>query len=348
MVAASIAVVTDAWTPQVNGVVNTLQQTRKILVARGYGVEVLSPREHHSFPCPTYPEIRLAILPYPAIAERLDRLAPDHIHIATEGPLGLAARKYCLRNGLEFTTSYHTQFPEYVRKRIPLPLSVSYALVRRFHGAASRTMVATPSQEQLLRQWRFRNIVRWSRGVDTTLFRPDERQDLGLPRPLFAYAGRVAVEKNLAAFLELDLPGSKCVIGDGPALADLRRRFPRVMFAGYRFGTELARYLAAADVFVFPSLTDTFGLVLLEAMACGVPVAAFPANGPIDVVQPGASGILDVDLGRAALAALELPRERVRACAMRFSWAAASQQFLGNLVPVRGRACGAGDVTRVP
>jgi len=348
MAAVSIAVVTDAWTPQVNGVVNTLQQTRQTLVALGHTVEVLSVQEHRTLPCPTYPEIRLAILPYRAVARRLERLAPDHIHIATEGPLGLAARRYCLRNALEFTTSYHTQFPEYLRRRIPVPLPVSYALVRRFHRAAACTLVATPSQERRLRRWRFRNLARWSRGVDTTLFRPDERQELGLARPVFAYAGRIAVEKNLTAFLDLDLPGSKCVIGDGPALAELRRRYPRAMFAGYRFGAELARYLAAADVFVFPSLTDTFGLVLLEAMACGVPVAAYPVTGPVDVVQQGAGGILDADLGRAAMAALELPREHVRACAMRFSWEAASLQFLGNLVPVRGREYGAGIATRTP
>ena len=348
MVAASIAIITDAWVPQVNGVVNTLRQTRQALMAMGHEVEVLSMQEHRTIPCPTYPEIRLAILPYAAVAGRLERLAPDHIHIATEGPLGIAARRYCLRNGLQFTTSCHTQFPEYIRKRMPLPLSVSYALVRRFHGAAAATMVATASQERLLEQWRFRNLVRWSRGVDTRLFRPDERAEPGVPRPLFTYAGRVAVEKNLAAFLDLDLPGSKCVIGDGPALAELRRRYPRVLFTGYRFGAELARYLAAADVFVFPSLTDTFGLVLLEAMACGVPVAAFPVTGPVDVVRQGESGILDADLGRAALAALDLPRDRVRACAKDFSWEAASLQFRGNLVPVRGQTSRAGGATRTP
>ena len=274
-------------------------------------------------------------------------MAPDHIHIATEGPLGLAARKYCLRHGLRFTTSYHTQFPEYIRKRMPVPLALSYALVRRFHGRASRTMVATRGQEQLLRAWGLDNIVRWTRGVDTDMFRPDECESLDLPRPVFAYAGRVAVEKNLAAFLDLELPGSKCVIGDGPALEGLRRQYPQVLYAGYRFGRELSRYIAAADVFVFPSLTDTFGLVMLEAMACGVPVAAFPVTGPVDVVRHGETGILDEDLGRAALAALDLSGERCRQYALEHTWEAASRQFFDNLVPACTGNCGTSVASRV-
>lgn len=330
----SVAIVTDAWQPQVNGVVNTLQHTRDNLSALGHRVEMLTPAGFRTVPCPSYPEIRLSLQPYGRLHGRLDFLQPDHIHIATEGPLGLAARRYCLRNGLAFTTSYHTQFPEYIRKRVPVPLGVSYAFVRRFHRAAIRTMVATASQEALLRKWRFGNIVRWSRGVDTDIFSPEEREPLGVPRPLFTYAGRVAVEKNLEAFLELDLPGSKCVIGDGPDLAKLKRRWPGVLFAGYRFGRELARYLASADVFVFPSLTDTFGLVMLEALACGVPVAAFPVTGPLDVVINGETGVLDTDLRRAALAALDLDRRRCREEALRHTWEAASRQFLANLVPV--------------
>jgi glycosyltransferase involved in cell wall biosynthesis len=334
MTAPSVAIVTDAWRPQVNGVVNTLEHTRDNLAARGCRVAMLTPADYRTIPCPTYPEIRLALRPSARLRRQLDTLAPDHIHVATEGPLGLAARRYCMDNGLAFTTSYHTQFPEYIRKRVPVPVSVSYRFVRRFHGAALRTMVATASQEALLRKWNFRNIVRWSRGVDTDIFRPDEREPLAVARPLFTYAGRVAVEKNLEAFLALDLPGSKCVIGDGPDLAKLKQRWPEVVFAGYRFGRELARYVASADVFVFPSLTDTFGLVMLEAMACGVPVAAFPVTGPLDVVTQGETGILDTDLRRAALAALGLDRERCRQEALRHTWQAASRQFLDNLVPV--------------
>ncbi|MGD2056606.1 MAG: glycosyltransferase family 1 protein [Gammaproteobacteria bacterium] len=315
--------------------VNTLQQTRCALERFGYRVAMLTPRDHRTLPCPTYPEIRLALRPARKLRARLDDLQPDHIHIATEGPLGLAARNHCLRNRLAFTTSYHTSFPDYIRKRIPVPLSLSYALFRRFHGAAARTMVATPGQEAVLRHWHFRNIVRWSRGVDTELFSPGDREALEVTRPLFTYAGRIAVEKNIEAFLSLDLPGTKCVIGGGPALEELRRKYPDVLFAGYRFGRELARYLAAADVFVFPSRTDTFGLVMLEAMACGVPVAAFPVTGPVDVVTPGETGILDEDLRRAALEALELDRKRCRSEALQHTWAASARQFLNNLVAVR-------------
>jgi glycosyltransferase involved in cell wall biosynthesis len=239
-----------------------------------------------------------------------------------------------LRKGLAFTSSYHTQLPEYLRKRLPLPLAVSYAFMRHFHSAAARTMVSTSGQEDLLRRWRFRNIVRWTRGVDTGLFSPEERAQLDVARPLFTYAGRVAVEKNLEAFLSLDLPGTKCVIGDGPALTDLRKRYPETLFPGYKFGKDLARHLAAAEVFVFPSRTDTFGLVMLEAMACGVPVAAFPVTGPVDVITHGVTGILDEDLRAAALAALELDRGRCRAEALKHTWAESSRQFSDNLVPV--------------
>jgi len=333
MSAASLAIVTDAWLPQVNGVVNTLQHTLDTLTRLGHRVTMLTPQDHRTVPCPTYPEIRLSMFPEKKLRNRLDELEPEHIHIATEGPLGTAARRYCLKQGLSFTTSYHTQFPEYIRKRVPVPLAVSYAFMRRFHGAASHVMVATPGQEALLRQWGFANIVRWSRGVDTGLFRPDEPESLDVARPLFVYAGRVAVEKNIEAFLDLDLPGSKCVIGDGPDLEMLRNRYPDVLYTGYRFGRELARHIAAGDVFVFPSRTDTFGLVMLEAMACGLPVAAYPVTGPLDVVTHGETGCLNEDLRKAALDALALDRERCRAEALSHTWEAASRQFLGNLVP---------------
>lgn len=333
MSSTSLAIVTDTWTPQVNGVVKTLQKTRDALEQSGYQVTMLTPADHRTIPCPSYPEIRLALRAGPAIRRQLVALAPDHIHIATEGPLGLAARRYCLDNGLAFTTSYHTQFPEYVRKRLPVPLELSYAFVRRFHRAAAQTMVATPSQQRLLEQWHFGNIVRWSRGVDTDLFTPEQRVELDVERPLFTYTGRVAVEKNIEAFLKLDLPGTKCVIGDGPALDELRARHPDVMFTGYKFGTDLAGHIAAADVFVFPSRTDTFGLVMLEAMACGVPVAAFPVTGPVDVVRQAETGFLDQDLRKAALQALELNRDRCRSEALKHTWQAASRQFMNNLVP---------------
>lgn len=332
----SLAIVTDAWKPQVNGVVNTLQRTRDELTGLGYRVTMLTPADYRTVPCPSYPEIRMALRPAGLRSRQLDGLRPEHIHIATEGPLGLAARKFCLRNGLAFTTSYHTQFQEYVRKRLPVPLAVTYAVMRRFHAPASRTMVATPGQQRLPEHWRFRHIVRWSRGVDTTLFSPEDKVALAGRRPLFAYAGRVAVEKNIEAFLRLDLPGSKCVIGDGPALQALRRSYPEVRFTGYKFGKDLARHIAAADVFVFPSLTDTFGLVMLEAMACGVPVAAFPVTGPVDVVTQGITGILDSDLHKAATAALDLSRTRCREAALRYTWQAATRQFCANLVPATG------------
>jgi glycosyltransferase involved in cell wall biosynthesis len=329
----TLAIVTDAWWPQVNGVVNTLMQTRAALTELGYQVTMLTPQDHATLPCPGYPEIRLALHPSPKLHARLDELRPDHIHIATEGPLGLSARAWCLRRELAFTSSYHTQFPEYIRKRLPVPLAVSYAFMRRFHNAAARTMVATSGQEEMLKHRRFRNIVRWTRGVDTALFSPGERAPLDVARPVFTYTGRVAVEKNLEAFLSLDLPGTKCVIGDGPALRDLRERYPKTLFPGYKFGKDLVRHLAAADVFVFPSRTDTFGLVMLEAMACGVPVAAFPVTGPVDVVTHGVTGILDEDLRAAALAALKLDRGRCRAEALKHTWAESSRQFSANLVP---------------
>lgn len=333
---ASIAIVTDAWTPQVNGVVKTLKETCLALTAAGNRVAILTPADHRTIACPSYPEIRLALWPGPGIHARLQELHPDHIHIATEGPLGYAARAWCLRKGLAFTTSYHTQFPEYIRKRLPLPLGISYAFMRRFHNAAARIMVATRGQEDLLRARGFHNLVRWSRGVDTGVFTPEDPLFLDAARPIFVYAGRVAVEKNIAAFLELDLPGTKCVIGDGPALQDLKMRFPEAHFPGYRFGRDLARLIAACDVFVFPSRTDTFGLVMLEAMACGLPVAAYPVQGPIDIVRQGLNGSLNADLRRAALQALELDRAACREEALHYSWEAASSQFLNNLVPVNG------------
>lgn len=330
-----IAIVTDAWEPQVNGVVTTLKRTRGSLEELGHAVEVLSPEQHRTIPCPTYPEIRLALWPQRELARALDELAPDAIHVATEGPLGMAAAGYCASRGFAFTTSYHTQFPQYVRKRVPIPESWTYALLRRHHGRARRTLVATEQQRRDLVAHGFANVVLWSRGVDTDLFKPRGREHLDLPRPIFAYMGRVAVEKNLDAFLSLDLPGTKVVIGDGPDRALLEGRYPQARFLGYRFGVDLAQCLSSIDVFMFPSRTDTFGLVMLEAMACGTPVAAYPVTGPIDVVAPGVTGALDEDLRKAALAALAIDREGCRHVAAGWTWERASAQFLSHLVRTR-------------
>jgi glycosyltransferase involved in cell wall biosynthesis len=327
-----VAIVTDAWEPQVNGVVTTLRRTRASLALLGHEVSVFSPDQYATIPCPTYPEIRLALWPGSKLARELDERAPHAIHIATEGPLGFAAAAYCTAQGLAFTTSYHTQFPQYIRKRIPIPEVWTYALLKRHHGRAHRTLVATEHQRRDLVDHGFGNVVIWSRGVDTELFRPREREHLRLPRPIFAYMGRVAVEKNVDEFLSLDLPGTKVVIGDGPDRQLLEARYPQTIFLGYRFGTELALCLSAADVFVFPSRTDTFGLVMLEAMACGTPVAAYPVTGPIDVVTPGVTGVLDASLRNAALAALAIDRDGCARLAAGCTWERASAQFLGHLV----------------
>ncbi|EPY02022.1 glycosyltransferase family 4 protein [Magnetospirillum fulvum] len=334
-----ILVVSDAWLPQVNGVVRTLDTLRSELERTGHEVVMLTPERFRTIPCPTYPEIRLAVRPGPRIARLIEAAQPCAIHIATEGPLGWAARRYCLRRRLPFTTAYHTRFPEYIKARFRVPLPLSYAVMRRFHAASSRVMVATQGIETELEQRGFHRIGRWSRGVDTDLFRPrpeargDDGPFAGLPRPIFLYVGRVAVEKNIAAFLALDLPGSKVVVGDGPQLDDLRRRHPEIHFAGAQFGEALARHYAAGDVFVFPSRTDTFGLVLLEALASGLPVAAYPVPGPLDVIGASPVGRLDTDLGKAALGAIGIDPALCRAHALDFSWAASTRQFVENLAP---------------
>jgi glycosyltransferase involved in cell wall biosynthesis len=330
-----IMVVTDAWFPQTNGVVNTLAQTAAWLGRFGHEVRFTEPRDFHTIACPSYPEIRVAMRPMPRLTKNFEAFQPEAVHIATEGPLGFAARRYCLRHGLRFTTSYHTQFPQYLRSRWPIPLWLSYAGLRWFHGAAHACMVSTPSVRSVLRRRGFRNLANWQRGVDTELFRPRRKDFLNLPRPLAAYVGRVAVEKNVEAFLKMPWTGSKIVIGDGPQRARLQSQYPDALYAGFRFGEDLAAHLAAADVLVFPSLTDTFGLVNLEAMASGVPVAAFPVTGPIDVVQDGVTGALDTDLARAASRALKLDPRACRARALQSSWAACSREFEGNLVNCR-------------
>lgn len=328
-----VAIVTDAWRPQTNGVVQTLSTTAEQLQALSHDVMVVEPNAFRTFPCPTYPEIRLALLPYRRIDTMLTAFAPDAVHIATEGTLGMAGRRWCLRNTMPFTTSYHTQFPEYVRARAPIPLSFSYAHLRRFHDAAARTMVATPTMQLQLEARGFRNIVRWTRGVNVELFRPRTKAFLQWPRPIFLYVGRVAIEKNIEAFLGLDLPGTKIVVGDGPERLALESRHPGAVFVGFKYGEELASHVAAADVFVFPSLTDTFGLVLLEAMSCGVPVAAFPVTGPVDVVEDGRTGALNRDLRAAALDALKIDPTDCREYALQHTWETATQQFVANLAP---------------
>ena len=332
-----IAIVTDAWRPQVNGVVRTLTETKRQLEAAGHTVEMIAPERFTTFPCPTYPEIRLSLAGAKSVGRLIDAFAPDAVHIATEGPLGWAARGACLARKLPFTTAYHTRFPEYVQARIGAPLSWSYAVLRRFHSAASRVMVPTPTVKADLEHWGFANVVLWTRGVDLDLFRPGRRDRLATKPPIFVYVGRVAVEKNVEAFLSLDLPGSKWVVGEGPAMSTLKARYPEASYLGVLQQTELAEVYSAADVFVFPSKTDTFGLVLLEAMACGTPVAAFPVTGPLDVlgdVPPAQSGgAMDDDLRAACLRALEIPRERARAHAMRYSWAECARQFADHLRP---------------
>jgi glycosyltransferase involved in cell wall biosynthesis len=333
-----IMIVTDAWFPQTNGVVSTLSQTAACLGRFGHEVRMITPRDFRSIACPTYPEIRLSLFPFEKIRRAITRFVPQALHIATEGPLGLGARRFCMRSGIRFTTSYHTQFPQYLRARFPMPVGVSYAALRRFHGAAVRCMVSTATLRNELAARGFQNLASWRRGVDTEVFKPGPKSFLNLPRPIAAYVGRVAVEKNIDAFLSMPWNGSKIVVGDGPERARLERLYPGATFAGYKFGAELVAHLAAADVMVFPSRTDTFGLVNLEAMACGVPVAAYPVTGPIDVIRDGISGALDTDLSKAALRALEVDPQSCRAQALESSWELSSRELENNLVPCREAA----------
>ncbi len=330
-----LLLVTDAWAPQVNGVVVTLRNTIACLERWGHEVSVLSPEGLATVPMPSYPEIPLAVLPGRAVARRFREVEPEAVHIATEGPLGLAARGYCVARGLAFTTAFHTCFPEYVKPRFGVPLAWTYAWLRRFHRPSSAVLVGTESIRGLLEQRGFANLADWSRGVDLALFRPGPERFEEYRRPVFTYVGRVAVEKDLPAFLRLDLPGTKLVVGDGPARAQLQRRFPDAVFVGARSGEDLASHYRRSDAFVFPSRTDTFGLVLLEALASGVPVAALPVRGPLDVVKDPSAGILNEDLREAALAALLLDRADARRHAEAFSWERCTRQFVSHLVPAR-------------
>lgn len=331
-----ILIVTDAWEPQVNGVVRTLKSTRRELEKMGHEIELLTPLEFRTLPCPTYPDIRLSLFPGSKVRRRIREFAPQAIHIATEGPLGIAARAHALRQGLPYTTAYHTRFPEYVYARTRLPLSVTYRFLRWFHGKAKAVMVPTQVVKRDLEHWGFApaQVVLWSRGVDLDIFKPGPAMQHDLAEPIFLCVGRVAVEKNIDAFLKLELPGTKWVAGDGPALPRLKAEYPDVHFTGVLGQSELATLYNAASVFVFPSRTDTFGLVLLEAMACGCPVAAFPVTGPVDVIGNSPAGVLDEDLRAAAMRALHIDRAIPRRHAERFSWEASTRQFLGHLHPV--------------
>jgi glycosyltransferase involved in cell wall biosynthesis len=330
-----ILIATDAWEPQVNGVVRTLKSLANAVRKTGAEIEFLTPEGFVSFPLPTYAELRCAIPFGGEIARRIGKARPDAIHIATEGPIGYAVRRFCIRRQLPFTTSYTTRFPEYISARSPIPESWTYAALRRFHGAAAATMVSTNSMMDELGARGFERLAMWTRGVDTALFNPDYQFELDLPRPIFMYAGRVAVEKNIEAFLDLRLPGTKVVVGRGPALEELRQRYPETKFLGLREGRELAAHLAAADVFVFPSKTDTFGLVQLEALACGTPVAAFPVTGPKDVIGNAPVGILSDDLRGACISALQISRNDCREFALLRSWDMSASQFIGNLKSIR-------------
>jgi glycosyltransferase involved in cell wall biosynthesis len=335
-----VMVATDAWRPQVNGVVRTLGSLARATAKLGVEIEFLSPEGFWTFPVPTYPGLRLAVPRRKRIAERIEASRPDAIHVATEGPIGHAVRSYCIRNGRPFTTSYTTRFPEYISARSPIPAQWIYNVLRRFHAAATVTMVATPSLMTELSGRGFSNLGMWTRGVDVDLFRPDRAIDLDFPRPIFMTVGRVAVEKNLPAFLSLDLPGTKVIIGAGPQEAELKRRYPAAKFLGQLDNGILAAHLAAADVFVFPSLTDTFGIVQLEALASGVPIAAFPVTGPKDVIGNNPIGVLNDDLRVACMQTLWISREACREFALRYSWENSARQFIGHAHKVTvGGAC---------
>jgi glycosyltransferase involved in cell wall biosynthesis len=334
-----ILVATDAWRPQINGVVHTLERMSST-ASQIWDVEFefLTPEGFTCVPLPTYPDIQIA-LPAPGeVARRIEAIKPDHFHIATEGPIGWACRRYCRDRRRLFTTSYHTRFPEYISARAHIPESWTYAALRHFHAPAAAVMAPTPSIRDELGRRGFEKVRVWTRGVDHALFHPQAGDALGLPRPIFIYVGRIAVEKNLEALLKLDLPGSTVIVGDGPARASLERRYPKARFLGARFGEELARIYASADVFVFPSRTDTFGIVLVEAMASGLPVAAFPVAGPLDVVGDSGAGVLSEDLRAACLAALNIPRETPRAHSLNFTWRESARQFLGHIEASRAAA----------
>ncbi|GAB6059116.1 glycosyltransferase family 4 protein [Desulfonatronum parangueonense] len=334
-----IALITDVWPPLINGVVTTLENTVRILREKGHVVLVLSPDLFPGIPCPTYPEIRLALLPWRKVGRILNDYRPDAVHIANEGPMGWAGRIACGLSRKGFTSAYHTRLPEYIRLRFPVPLQASYAFFRWFHKPSKAVMTASPLLMEELRGRGFTNLRLWSRGVDTRLFRPRSKDFLDAPRPISMFVGRVAVEKNIEDFLRLSMPGTKYVVGDGPALGELNTKYPYVRFFGAKRGEDLARHLAAADVFVFPSTTDTFGLVLLEAMASGIPVAAYPVTGPQSVVIHGRIGWLSDNLTEAATKALTLSPQACRKHTKTYSWERCTEQFLNNLHVLKPHHC---------
>jgi len=335
-----LALVTDAWHPQTNGVVNTLSRLVQHLEGQGTRVLVVHAQEHRSFPLLSYPEIRLAADPWRAIP-RLRAFDPQAVHIATEGPLGLWISTWLRRRQLRFTTSFHTRFPEYLTARFPcIPLGFGYAIERWFHGRAEHTLVGTQSLIRELDAQRIgRRLVHWPRGVDTERFHPKHRRadTYPLPRPIWLYVGRVAFEKQLEDFLSLPLVGTKVVVGDGPSRAELQRRFPNTVWRGWRFGEDLTTHFASADCFVFPSRTETFGNVLLEALASGLPVASVPAPGPVDLVQEGVNGAIDESLYAACMRAICCSRDKARESAFKYTWRASHDTFRGHLVPVTRR-----------
>lgn len=333
-----VLVATDAWEPQINGVVRTLQQVKALAPSLDFSTHFVTPDDFPSAPMPGYPEIRLAMASAAALGKRIEAFAPDVVHIATEGPIGLAARKASLLRHVPLTTSYHTRFPEYLRARLPVPITLSYAMLRRFHNVADGVLVSTPSLEEDLLARGFTNLMRWSRGVDLSQFRPRTRSTVSWPRPVYLNVGRVAVEKNLEAFLSLDLPGTKVIVGDGPQRAQLMRQFPEAIFLGALAGAELAEVYAQADVFVFPSRTDTFGVVLLEALASGLPVAAYPVMGPRDIIENGRGGVLSEDLGAAARQCGNVDPQICLEVARNYRWETSVRQFRDNLAEAKRRS----------
>lgn len=338
-----IMLVTDAWEPQVNGVVRTLKRVVEECVAMGHQIDIVSPNDgFFTMPLPTYAEIKLAVGANREIEKRFNRFEPEAVHIATEGPLGIAARAICLKHKHPFSSSYHTRFPEYIAARFPVPIDAGYSYMRWFHKYSGKVMVATPSMREELEERNFRNVVSWTRGVDTDLFHPDKRVEpnspgdpyAGMERPIHLNVGRVAVEKNIEAFLNADVPGTKVVIGEGPQLEELKTNYPDAKFLGAKFGDELATCFACAETFVFPSLTDTFGLVILEAMASGTPVAAYDAPGPKDIIPGSNAGMIDEDIAKAMVACLDLEREAARVHAEKYSWRACAEAFIENLDPL--------------
>ena len=327
-----IAIITDAYFPQVSGVATTIKATADELERIGHTVKIISPSNFRfKVPLPGYSEIKLAFFAYRSLRKQLDEFKPDAIHISVEGPLGHAAKSYCRKRNKPFSSAYHTRFPEYVKVRTGIPLKVSYFVARRFHKDAESVMVASRILKTELEKWGFKNVKIWERGVDSTLFSPEDPMPLKEEGPIFMYMGRVAVEKNIESFLKLDLPGTKYIVGDGPQRKSLEKKYPEAVFTGYKFGKELARYVAAADVFVFPSLTDTLGLVMLEANACGVPVATYPSQASRTVITPGVNGVVSKDLREACLEALKLSRENARSAALQKNWQRTTEQFFSNL-----------------